>query len=101
MAWWHCAALQRTACGKFLLDFSRAFSFCGEGVLMAKNTFRELAQPLHVRLHSADMNRLNVIANNLDLDKSEIARRCIHEGLRCFVGMKLPGTPAVAESKND
>ena len=27
---------------------------------MAKNTFRELAQPLHVRLHSADMHCMTV-----------------------------------------
>jgi len=52
---------------------------------------RDLGQSINVRLPTADMNNLKAICVRLDLEQSEIARRCIKEGLKKFLGVKLPG----------
>ena len=56
-----------------------------------KYTSRDLAESINVRLPSPVLNRLRTVAVNLNLEQSEIARRCVVEGLKKFAGVKLPG----------
>jgi hypothetical protein len=56
-----------------------------------KYTRRDLGESINVRLPSPVLDRLRTVAVNLNLEQSEIARRCVVEGLKKFVGVKLPG----------
>jgi hypothetical protein len=56
-----------------------------------KYTSRVLNESINVRLPAEDMKTLRAICVRLDLERSEVARRCVKEGLKTFRGVKLPG----------
>jgi hypothetical protein len=58
-----------------------------------KYTSRVLNESINVRLPSPVLERLRTVAVNLNLEQSEIARRCVVEGLKTFNrSVRLPGS---------
>lgn len=63
-----------------------------------KNTEEKIA--LNTRLYRADVEQILQISQRLRLEKSEIVRRAIREGLKTFDGVNLPGgEPREAEGR--
>jgi hypothetical protein len=60
-----------------------------------KRHSRDLGESINVRLPTADMNNLKTICAKLDLERSEICRRAIREGLKLFSNVQLPGVSPV------
>ena len=62
-----------------------------------KYASRDLAESINVRLPTPVLDRLRTVAVNLNLEQSEIARRCVVEGLKSFRNIRLPGTSRADE----
>lgn len=58
---------------------------------------RELYGSVTVKLENALFDDLLRTCERLNLEKSEVARRCIRVGLRAFDDVKLPGSSQTAE----
>ena len=53
--------------------------------------------PMTLRLQGPLMRDLEAVCSRLNLERSEIARRCIAEGLKTFADVQLPGSVAHQE----
>ena len=56
---------------------------------MKRQSSRSLDETINVRLQHADMSNLKAVCARLDLEQSEVARRCIKEGLKTFRNMPV------------
>jgi hypothetical protein len=54
---------------------------------------REVKIPQNTRLYPCCTEQLALISRKLRLEKAEVVRRAVHEGLKTFQGAALPGTP--------
>jgi len=59
-----------------------------------KNHTRNLNESISVRLPPIPMNDLRNVCDRLGVPPSEIARRCVVEGLKQFADAKLPSAVA-------
>jgi hypothetical protein len=53
---------------------------------------RETKIPCNTRLFKSDVEQAELISSRLRLERSEIIRRAVHEGLKYFAAATLPGT---------
>jgi hypothetical protein len=65
-----------------------------ENTMQKKNSHRDLAATINVRLPASDLENIKTISTKLDLEASEIARRALKEGLKLFRDARLPGSEA-------
>jgi metal-responsive CopG/Arc/MetJ family transcriptional regulator len=62
---------------------------------------KELCRQVNIRLPVVDLRALDDISERLDLQRSEIMRRAVREGIKAFRRAMLPGSPAVIEESNN
>jgi hypothetical protein len=55
--------------------------------------------PMTLRLQGPLMHDLEAVCSRLNLERSEVARRCIFEGLKTFADVKLPGSGESDEAR--
>lgn len=56
-----------------------------------KRVTKNLSNSVNCRLNDEDTRQLDELCRRLDLERSEIIRRAVREGLRSFSDAKLPG----------
>ena len=62
---------------------------------------RTRKEPYAFRIASSDRSRLETVADNLGLSRSEIMRRSIRMGLPLLAAASLPGSEETAPGGND
>jgi len=58
---------------------------------------RDLSGSVTVKLQRPLLDDLEAVCDRLNLEKSEVARRAIREGLKTFVDARLPGSGDAVE----
>ena len=59
---------------------------------------KDLDRRVNFKIDKEGLERLDQVAARLGLDRSEVARRAIYEGLKEFDRVRLSGTPDVKEA---
>lgn len=80
-------------CGSFTALFL-AFTAEAKEPVMQKTKTENLSRSVNVRLPLADIENLDHVCQRLELERSEVARRALREGLKTFRDVKLSGVKA-------